>query len=62
MEKLLPLGPMARKLRVAQKWLREEADAGRVPCLKAGRDYLFSPSAVEEALASRAATQPEAQP
>jgi hypothetical protein len=46
---------MARRLRVPAKWLREEADAGRVPCLKVVNAYLFNPAAVLEALAVKAA-------
>ncbi len=51
---LLPLNQMARRLRVTNSWLRSEADAGRVPCLKADKRYLFAPNAVERALAKRA--------
>jgi hypothetical protein len=51
---LLPLSTMARRLRVTAAWLRGEADAGRVPCLRADRRYLFSPEAVESVLAVRA--------
>lgn len=56
---LLPIGPMARRLRVTTAWLRAEADAGRVPCLRAGKRYLFTPEAVERLLAKRAAQQQE---
>lgn len=52
--KLLPVGPMARVLRVPVRWLKDEAEAGRVPCLKAGNVYLFDPDAVEQALVDRA--------
>ena len=52
---LVPLNQMARRLRVTVTWLRAEADAGRVPCLRAGNRYLFSPEAVERVLAERAA-------
>ena len=52
---LLPLGPMARRLHVTTAWLRSEAEAGRVPCLRAGSRFLFNPDAVERALADRAA-------
>jgi len=52
---LLPPGPMARRLRVTVAWLREEADAGRIPCLRAGKRYLFNPEAVEAVLVARAA-------
>ena len=37
------------------RWLRDEALAGRIPCLRAGRCMLFNYYAVEEALAERAA-------
>jgi hypothetical protein len=57
---ILQLGPMARRLRVTNGWLREEADAGRVPCLKAGTRYLFVPDAVERSLAERASQSAEA--
>jgi len=46
---------MARLLKVSAGWLKAEADAGRVPSLRAGRSYLFAPGAVEKALAERAA-------
>jgi hypothetical protein len=46
---------MARHLRVTVAWLREEAEAGRVPCLKSGKRFLFNSVAVEEALLDRAA-------
>src|SRR5262245_18037747 len=51
---LLTLGPTARRLRVPVKWLRAEADARRVPCLKAGSVYLFDLDAVEKVLLERA--------
>ena len=53
---LISLPILARHLRVSQTWLRQEAQAGRIPALPAGRGrYLFSRSAVEKALAERAA-------
>ena len=52
--KLLPVGPMARIFRVPVAWLRAEAEAGRVPCLKAGKALLFDPEAVERVLLERA--------
>ena len=52
--KLLPTGPMARRLRVPVGWLRQEAEARRVPALRAGRVFLFDPNAVEIALLERA--------
>ncbi|MFH1268867.1 MAG: DNA-binding protein [Planctomycetota bacterium] len=56
--RLLPVGPMARLLRVPVKWLRQEAEAGRVPCLKADKALLFDPDTVERVLLERAkATQ-----
>jgi hypothetical protein len=52
---LLSLSLMARRLGVTIAWLRAEADAERVPCLRADTRYLFSPEAVERVLAARAA-------
>lgn len=31
----------SRALGVPIAWLKEEADAGRIPCLRAGKNYLF---------------------
>ena len=52
--KLIPAGPMARRLRVPVKWLKSEAEANRVPHLKADRVLLFDPDAVEDALEAMA--------
>lgn len=61
MGELLSLARMARCLGVTQQWLRAEADACRVPRLKAGNRYLFNTEAVQKALADRAAlTQQDA--
>lgn len=49
----LNLVAMARVLRVPATWLREEAEAGRIPHLKAGRSLLFDPAAVEVGLRKR---------
>ena len=50
---LLPLRIIARRLRVPFKWLRDEALAGRVPCLNAGGKFLAKEQAVEAALLAR---------
>ena len=55
MSELLTLARMARRLGVTQRWLREQAEAGKVPCLKAGKRYLFHGVAVQDAVATRAA-------
>jgi excisionase family DNA binding protein len=55
MSDLLSLSRLARRLGVTQQWLRDQAEAGRIPCLKAGDRYLFNPAAVQEALAAKAA-------
>lgn len=54
MSDLLLLGQMARRLGVEAEWLRQEAEAGRVPCLRAGKRFLFNSFAVQDALAARA--------
>ena len=45
---------MAARLRVTAKWLRAEAEAGRLPHVKADKVFLFDPEAVEAALLERA--------
>ena len=52
--RLLPVGPMARLLRVPVRWLRAEAEAGHVPHIKADRVLLFDPETVERVLLERA--------
>jgi hypothetical protein len=52
--RLLPLGPTARRLRVPSRWLKGEAESGRVPHLRAGKVFLFDPEAVERVLLERA--------
>lgn len=52
---LLSLGRMAARLRVTQGWLRERAEVREVPCLQAGKRFLFNPAAVLDALAVQAA-------
>ena len=52
--KLLLVGPMARRLRVSVKWLRDEAEAGRIPHVRADRVILFDPEDVERVLLERA--------
>lgn len=55
---LVRLSAMARIAGVPSSWLRGEAEAGRVPVLKAGARLLFNPAAVQQTLAERAATTP----
>jgi hypothetical protein len=45
---------MARQLRVSVGWLRAEAEAGRIPHLKADKVLLFDPETVERILLARA--------
>lgn len=52
-KKPLYLGAMARRLRVPTKWLRAEADAGRIPHLRAGSALLFDPEIVERIVFER---------
>ena len=51
---LLPLNIVARRLRLPVHWLKAEAEAGRIPCLRANNRYLCDVSAVETALLERA--------
>lgn len=51
------LHALALYTHLPREWLRREALAGRIPCLRIGRKLLFSPAAVEKALTERAATE-----
>jgi hypothetical protein len=52
---LADLHRAARTLRVPASWLKQEAAAGRVPCLRAGARLLFNLDALRQILAKRAA-------
>jgi hypothetical protein len=54
--KLLTAGQTARRFRVPANWIRSEAEAGRIPHLKAGDVFLFNPEVVEEELLRRASS------
>ena len=54
MEPLLTLNQLATRLGLPSKWLRVEATAGRIPCLRVGRKLRFNQRAVEGALSQRA--------
>lgn len=54
---LLTDSQMARILRVSLRWLRAEAEAGRIPAVKAERRFLFNRTAVERTLTDRAAQE-----
>jgi hypothetical protein len=51
---LCNLYALARKLGLSAAWLKTEANAGRIPCLKVGRRLRFNPAAVERVLSTRA--------
>ena len=55
MAALVNLNRLAAELRLPRDWLRREAKAGRLPCLRVGRRLVFNLAAVEQVLADRAA-------
>lgn len=55
---LVPLGVIANRLRVPVSWLRTEAEAGRIPHLRAGRAILFDVDTVIAILIQRAREVP----
>ena len=57
--RLLTTGAMARRLRVRSGWLRAEAEAGRIPHIRAENQYLFDPHSVEQVLVERAQRNPK---
>ena len=55
---LVNLRELARQLRrfgITHVWLKQEAEAGRLPCMHTGKRLLFNAQAVEDALLRRAA-------
>jgi hypothetical protein len=57
---LLTLHRLAAHLHLSREWLRAEALAGRLTCLRVGRKLLFSLPTIERILAERAASSREA--
>lgn len=51
--KYLRVEELARATRLPAAWLRREADAGRLPCIRAGRLRMFDLTTVLNALAER---------
>jgi excisionase family DNA binding protein len=51
--KLLTLNQLSERTGLPAAWVRREADAGRLPCIRAGRLRLFDLAAVLNALAKR---------
>jgi len=50
----LSLDVLSKRLRLPRRFLREEASAGRIPCLKVGGRLRFEEAAVAEALRRQA--------
>ncbi len=59
MERLMTLNRLSSHFRLPREWLRNQALAGKIPCLRVGRRLLFNPVAVECALADQAASSRE---
>jgi hypothetical protein len=51
---LRDLGRRFKRFGLSVAWLKSEAEAGRIPCFKAGRKLLFNLEAVEQSLLERA--------
>jgi hypothetical protein len=51
---LLPLRRMATRLGVPSRWLREQAEIGKVPGLRAGDRWLFVPDVASAAVRAMA--------
>ena len=56
---IVPIAELARRLKLSKAWLHREANAGRIPSLRAGKRRLFNPAAVAATLAGRAASGDE---
>lgn len=55
--RLLSVAELSDRLNLPMHWLRREADAGRLPCIRVGRRRMFNLGAVLVALAELAARQ-----
>lgn len=53
--RLLSLPALAETLKLPERWIKAEAEAGRIPHLKIGKRYRFNREAVVAVLAQRAA-------
>lgn len=53
-KKLVGLAELSHRLQLPARWLRGEAEAGRIPSLRAGTELRFNLLAVEAALLERA--------
>lgn len=53
---LVNLVGLATRLSLPREWLREQALAGLIPCLRVGNQLRFNVAAVREALGPLAAT------
>jgi hypothetical protein len=49
----LKLHQLCRVTNLPAAWLKREADAGRLPCIRAGRQRMFDLAAVLKSLADR---------
>lgn len=54
-----PIGiaELAARLRLPVRWIKSEAEFGRLPHIRVGRRFLFDEGAVRAHLANRAATE-----
>ena len=55
----IPLHALSRRLGLPAAWIKAEAEAGRIPSLRAGRRLMFNPDAVERILIDRAKANAE---
>jgi len=54
---LVDIAQLAARLRLPIAWIKSEAQAGRLPHLKVGRQWLFEQAAIEAVLADRARSE-----
>ncbi len=52
-EPYVTLGQLAKQLNLPEAWLLREAREGRIPSLRAGRQWRFNVEAVAEAIATK---------
>mgnify|MGYP006310699969 CR=1 FL=1 len=60
--KLKNINQIANELDLPLSWIKEQVEAGKIPCLRIGRKYKFELEAVKASLAETAAERKEVKP
>ena len=53
MQKYVSVHGLSDITKLPSSWIKREADAGRIPCMRVGRSRMFDPELVHKALTAR---------